>query len=325
MTATSPLGRLATMPESPHSGLIGVNAPVIQVRGLTKRYGATTVVSEVTFTVERGDVFGFLGPNGAGKSTVIAMLLGLIAPSAGTVELFGLGHEQRAAALTRVGAIIESPAFYPYLSGRDNLEVLARLRPAVTAQRVAEVLEIVGLTPASSKRYAHYSLGMKQRLGIGWTLLHDPDLLILDEPTNGLDPAGMAEIRHLITHLAAEGKTIFISSHLLHEIELICDRFAIIQQGRTVASGTVADLTQRGARLLIRVDEPTRATAVLRSIAGVGAIEQRDDGLLVAAPQVRPAVVNRALVEAGIAVDELRDAGNSLEHAFLELTSIAPN
>jgi ABC-2 type transport system ATP-binding protein len=313
------------MPASPRTRLATAHAPVIRVRGLTKRYNATTVVSDVTFTVERGDVFGFLGPNGAGKSTVIAMLLGLIAPSAGAIELFGCDHKRRALALERVGAIIESPAFYPYLSGRDNLRVLARLRSGVTEQRVVDVLEIVGLSTAASKRYAHYSLGMKQRLGIGWTLLHDPDLLILDEPTNGLDPAGMAEIRHLIEHLAADGKTIFISSHLLHEIEMICDRFAIIQHGRIVASGTVAELTQRGTRLLVRTDDTARAAEVLRASAGVRAVEERGGELLVTAPDVRPAVVNRVLIDAGFAVDELRDAGESLEQAFLALTSASLN
>ncbi len=313
------------MPESPGARQDRTAAPVIQVRGLTKRYAATTVVSDVTFAVERGDVFGFLGPNGAGKSTVIAMLLGLIAPSAGAIELFGFDPGQRAMALERVGAIIESPAFYPYLSGRDNLRVLGRMRSGVTELRVDEVLEIVGLSNAARKRYAHYSLGMKQRLGIAWTLLHDPDLLILDEPTNGLDPAGMAEIRHLIEHLAADGKTIFISSHLLHEIEMICDRFAIIQHGCIIASGTVAEMTQRGVRLLVRTDEPVRAAEMLRTIAGVCAVEERGYELLVTAPDVRPAVLNRALVEAGIAVDELRDAGESLEHAFLALTNASSN
>jgi len=294
---------------------------VVRAEGLSKRYGEHAAVSNVSFEVQRGDIFGFLGPNGSGKSTTIGMMLGLVQPSSGTIDLFGLGPERRAEGLARTGAIIESPAFYPYLSGRDNLKALAHLRPGVTDARIDEVLATVGLRDAARKRYSNYSLGMKQRLGIGWTLLHDPELLVLDEPTNGLDPAGMQEVRHLILRLAEEGKTIFISSHLLNEIEQVCDQVAIIQHGKIIASGPVSELVGASTRLLIRTDAPERALHIVRGIGGVERAELQGDHLTVVAPELRPASINAALVEGGIAVDELRMTRNTLEAAFLELTT----
>lgn len=296
---------------------------VIHAEGLTKRYGEVEAVRDVTFDVRRGEIYGFLGPNGSGKSTTIGMLLGLVAPTAGSIGLFGRSPEERESTLPRVGAIIESPAFYPYLSGRRNLQVLAQLRPGVTDQRVDEVIDLVGLSSAANRRYSGYSLGMKQRLGIGWTLLHDPELLVLDEPTNGLDPAGMLEVRHLILQLAAEGKTIFISSHLLNEIEQVCDRVAIIQRGRLIAEGWVDEMVNREPRLLVRVDAPERAREILRASFGVGDIAIDGDEVTVTASSLRPADVNAALVSAGLAVDELRTIQSSLEEAFLEITNQA--
>lgn len=293
---------------------------VVRAEGLTKRYGSFAAVAGVSFEVRRGEVFGFLGPNGSGKSTTIGMMLGLVEPTAGSVSLFGHGADDRAAGLARVGAIIESPAFYPYLSGYDNLRVLSHLRPGVTEARISEVLEIVGLRDAGRKKYSQYSLGMKQRLGIGWTLLHDPELLVLDEPTNGLDPAGMQEVRHLILRLATEGKTIFISSHLLNEVEQICDRVAIIQRGSIIAEGAVADLISRDQRLLIRATDPERAAELVSAMANVRSVERRGDELIVIAPDVRPAIINALLVGQGVEVDELRGMRNTLEEAFLELT-----
>jgi ABC-2 type transport system ATP-binding protein len=307
---------------------LGINATprkaretVVRAEGLTKRYGAHAAVSNVSFEVRRGDVFGFLGPNGSGKSTTIGMLLGLVEPSAGSVELFGLGVDRRSEGLARVGAIIESPAFYPYLSGRDNLRALAHLRVGITAARIDQVLETVGLKDAAGKKYGNYSLGMKQRLGIGWTLLHDPELLVLDEPTNGLDPAGMQEVRHLILRLAEQGKTIFISSHLLNEIEQVCDYVAIIQHGRIIADGPVAEIVGAGARLLVRTDAPLRALEIIRDVGGVERVETNGNELAITAPSVRPATINAALVQAGIAVDELRVTRNTLEEVFLDLTA----
>jgi ABC-2 type transport system ATP-binding protein len=298
------------------------NEPIIQANGLTKRYGSAEVVKDVSFEVRRGDVFGFLGPNGSGKSTTIGMLLGLVQPTSGSISLFGGTPEDRADGLARVGAIIESPAFYPYMSGRDNLKALGYLRPGVTNARIDEVLDIVGLREAASKKYGNYSLGMKQRLGIGWTLLHDPELLVLDEPTNGLDPAGMQEVRHLILRLAEQGKTIFISSHLLNEIEQVCDNLAIIQRGRIIATGSVTDLVGREQRLIVRTPHPDIATEVLSQIEGVERVERRGSGseLAITAPTVRPSLINALLVGAGVEVDELRLSQSTLEQAFLELT-----
>ena len=323
-TALATMASEVTPASPPHSDSADA---VIRVHALTKRYGPVTVVDGVTFTVSRGEVFGFLGPNGAGKSTTIGMLLGLIRPTAGQVDLFGRGPDQHALGLARTGAIIETPAFYPYLSGRDNLRALAQLRPGVTMKRVDAVLEVVGLQAAADKRFAHYSLGMKQRLGIGWSLLHDPDLLILDEPTNGLDPAGMREIRQLMVQLAEQGTTIFISSHLLHEVEQICNRVAIIQRGRVVADGFVRDLLQRDRKIVVRVDDPTRAAAVIHSVPGVRSVEgiETSTGQIeIDAPGVPPATINAALVGAGLAVDELGQTQASLEHVFLELTDHEP-
>ena len=294
---------------------------MIQADRLTKRYGAVTAVDDVSFEVRRGEIFGFLGPNGSGKSTTIGMLLGLVAPTAGSIGLFGRGPDERDATLPRVGAIIESPAFYPYLSGRQNLLALAHLRPGVSAQRIDEDIELVGLSGAADRKYSTYSLGMKQRLGIGWTLLHDPELLVLDEPTNGLDPAGMMEVRHLILQLAAEGKTIFISSHLLNEIEQVCDRVAIVQRGRLIAEGWVDELVNREPRLLVGVDAPERARDLVRTILPAAQVNVDGETLVITGAGVRPAELNAALVGVGIAVDELHTVQSSLEEAFLELTN----
>ncbi len=294
---------------------------VVRAEGLTKRYGQQNAVYEATFEVRRGEVFGFLGPNGSGKSTTIGMLLGLVEPTAGRFELFGMGPEQRSEALARVGAIIESPAFYPYLSGRDNLRVLGKLRPGVDDARIEEVLTIVGLSEAAGKKYKNYSLGMKQRLGIGWTLLHDPEFLVLDEPTNGLDPAGMMEVRQLIQRLAAGGKTIFISSHLLNEIEQVCDRVAIILHGKIIAEGYVDEIAGQKQHIRLQVDRPDEAVTILRGLDGVDSVKREHDELIVVAPAVRPSSLNLALVQAGIAVDEIRTSSNTLEQAFMELTN----
>ncbi len=294
--------------------------PVIEAEHLGKQYGTVRAVKDVTFTVRRRDVFGFLGPNGSGKSTTISMMLGLVAPTAGRIDLFGYGAERRSEALTRVGAIIESPTFYPYLSGRDNLRVLAKARPGVTNQQITEVLDLIGLGDAGSKRYKNYSLGMKQRLGIGATLLHDPELLVLDEPTNGLDPAGMLEVRHLIQRLAANGKTIFLSSHLLSEVEQVCNRVAILSKGEIMAEGSIAELSKRGHAVMVRAGNSDQAAEVLRTVNGVTKIERDGEFLVVSAPENVTPEINVALVQAGVPVFELRPAGNSLEQVFLQVT-----
>ncbi len=304
---------------SKQSGVDG-SEPVIKATHLSKHYGTVQAVKDVSFTVQRRDVFGFLGPNGSGKSTTISMMLGLVVPTAGHVDLFGFGEQRRSEALTRVGAIIESPTFYPYMSGRDNLRVLAQLRPGVSEQRITDVLEIIGLSDTGSKRYGNYSLGMKQRLAIGATLLHDPELLMLDEPTNGLDPAGMLEVRHLIQRLAANGKTIFLSSHLLSEVEQVCNRVAILRKGEIMVEGSIDELSERGQAIKVRVSDPERAIETLNKVNGVTKIERDGEYLIVTAAPSRTPDINVALVQADIAVFELRPAGNSLEQVFLSVT-----
>ncbi|MBB4761364.1 ABC transporter ATP-binding protein [Amorphoplanes digitatis] len=290
-----------------------MTAPV-ETRRLTKRYGAVTAVDALDLTVRAGEVYGFLGPNGAGKTTTLRMLLGLVRPTSGEVRLFGAPPGR----LDGVGALIEGPAFYPYLSGRDNLRVLAR-HAGVPADRIAAVLDQVELTGRARDRYATYSLGMKQRLGVAAALLKDPRLVVLDEPTNGLDPAGMADMRLLVRRLGAAGCTVLLSSHLMTEVQELCDRVGVIANGRLVAESTVAEL--RGDRTLRLVAAPLDAAAArARDLLGADAVRVTGDGLDLAVPPDRAAEVNAALVGAGIAVSELRACERSLEQAFFALT-----
>jgi ABC-2 type transport system ATP-binding protein len=284
---------------------------------LTKRYGDLTAVDAISLTVRPGEVYGFLGPNGAGKTTTLRMLLGLIRPTAGTVRLFGQPPGGRGH-LARVGALIEGPAFYPYLSGRENLRVLARYA-GVGPDRVRVVLEMVDLTARGGDRYATYSLGMKQRLGVAAALLKDPRLLILDEPTNGLDPAGMADMRALIRRLGASGCTVLLSSHLLGEVQQICDRVGVVSQGRLVAESTVAEL--RGTAHVRVVAEPLdRAVARAQALLGPERVRVVDSGLDLSIEPARAAWINGELVDAGLAVSELRLQERDLEQVFFELT-----
>jgi ABC-2 type transport system ATP-binding protein len=300
---------------------------VIRTRDLTKRYAKTLAVDGLTIEVPRGEVFGFLGPNGAGKTTTIAMLLGLVRPTSGQAEL--LGHDIRrdlGSALRRTGATIESPAFYPYLSGRGNLEVIARVLGGEALARMDTVLEQVGLSRRSRDRYRVYSMGMKQRLALGAALLNDPELLILDEPTNGLDPAGIQETRLLLRRLVDEqGKTVFLSSHLLHEVQQVCDRVVILQQGHVIAQGKVADLlrTQETVEVEVLEQEVDRATSVLTSQSWIKAVkcEGRRLHLQVSSEQTRR--VSEALAQAAIYPSELRRVTSTLEDLFLDLTGKA--
>ncbi|MEU4219732.1 ABC transporter ATP-binding protein [Actinoplanes sp. NPDC026623] len=290
-----------------------MTAPV-ETRRLTKRFGTATAVDSLDLTVRAGEVYGFLGPNGAGKTTTLRMLLGLVRPTSGEVRLFGLPPGR----LDGVGALIEGPAFYPYLSGRDNLRVTAH-HAGVPAARVAAVLDQVELTGRARDRYATYSLGMKQRLGVAAALLKDPRLVVLDEPTNGLDPAGMADMRLLVRRLGAAGCTVLLSSHLMTEVQELCDRVGILAGGRLVAESTVAEL--RGDRTLRLVATPLDAAAArARALLGTDAVRVTDGGLDLAVAPDRAAEVNAALVGAGIAVSELRTEERSLEQAFFALT-----
>jgi ABC-2 type transport system ATP-binding protein len=301
------------------------------LRGLTKSYGDQVVVDHLDLAIERGLLYGFLGPNGAGKTTTIRMLLGLVAPDRGEMELLGADARAGAPALLRVGALIEEPAFWPYLSGRRNLECFARAGdpPADRARRRAridDVLALVGLAGAASKRVRAYSQGMRQRLGIALALLGDPELLVLDEPTNGLDPQGMREIRMLLRRLADDGTTVFVSSHLLGEVEAMCDEVGVLVSGRLVAQGDPARLRARRQHLRIEVDDATRARALLERAGGVDIVEAPEGGRGGAILRVRlngrePATLNRLLVSQGVEVGALVPESESLEDVFLSLVA----
>lgn len=294
---------------------------IILTEELTKQFGKSTVVDRVNLDVQPGEVFGFLGPNGAGKTTTIGMLLGLIRPTSGRAIVCGhdIEHEPKQA-LQSVGAMIELPAFYPYLSGRDNLRVLA-IAGGLPETRITAVLELVELAERARDKFRAYSQGMRQRLGIAAALLHEPQLVILDEPTNGLDPAGQHEIRALIRRLAESGHTIFLSSHVLHEVEQICDRVAILKQGRIIAQGQVAELLHRGRGVIVRVvGDPTPAITLLRGVEWINGVEATEDGLLVNAPAERAAEINALLATNSILVAEIRAHETHLEDFFLEIT-----
>jgi ABC-2 type transport system ATP-binding protein len=291
---------------------------VVETHDLAKRYSERILaVDGLGLSVRRGEVYGFLGPNGAGKTTTLRMLLGLIRPTSGRALVLGAAPGSPEG-LRRLGALIETPTFYPYLSGRDNLRVLARYA-GTPETRIAPALAEVDLTSRAGDRFRTYSLGMKQRLGIAAALLKDPELLILDEPTNGMDPAGMAEMRPFIRSLGQGERTVLLSSHLMSEVEQVCDRVGVISRGRLVGEGTVDELRGRES-LWVRAHPLDEAERLLGSMRGVGDVARADGGLSVAAgPEAAPAI-NRALVQAGIAVSELRAERASLEKVFLELT-----
>jgi len=291
--------------------------PLVETSGLGKRYASITAVRDLNISVRRGEVYGFLGPNGAGKTTTLRMLLGLIKPSSGTAKV--LGEEPGSPdGLQGVGALVESPAFYPYLSGRDNLRVMARYC-GVSHQRVDEVLSQVELAGRARDKFKKYSLGMKQRLGVAAALLKDPELLILDEPTNGLDPKGMADMRALIRRVGHGERTVLLSSHLLGEVQQVCDRVGVIHKGELVTEGTVDEL-RGGGGILVKAEPLEEARKLAASLEWVeGAMIE--DGMLVldADPEKAPEI-NARLVSAGLRVSELRSVERSLEDAFLELT-----
>ena len=293
----------------------------ILTEGLTKRFGPRTVVDGVDLHVYPGEIFGFLGPNGAGKTTTIAMLLALVRPTSGRAMVLGYDvQRQPVQALRGVGAMVEAPSFYPYLSGRDNLRVLARADGQSDA-RVTAALDMVELTGHAGAKFKVYSQGMRQRLGIAAALLRDPQVVILDEPTNGLDPAGQLEIRELISTLAQSGRTIFLSSHMLHEVEQLCARVAILKDGRVIAMGAVDELLRRGRGVLVRVaGDRARALELLRGVDWISGVEPRADALLVDAPAGRAAEINELLTSHAIPVAEIRGYEARLEDFFLEVT-----
>jgi ABC-2 type transport system ATP-binding protein len=294
---------------------------VLRTKSLVKRFGSITAVDGLDLEVRRGEVVGLLGPNGAGKSTTIGMVLGLIRPTAGTAEVLGRDvRVRREDALAGVGAMLEVTSFYPYLSGRDNLVSVALLRGGGALARVEPLLARLGLAQRGGSKFRTYSLGMRQRLGIASTLLGDPALVILDEPANGLDPAGQREIRELIRELAGENRGVLLASHLLYEVEQVCDRVLVIKKGKLIASGTLAEVTRGGGSYFeIVVADKARAAQVLRGV-GIKEIRETPTGLDVDAEPERGAELNRALASAGLYASAIVPRASSLEDVFMELT-----
>ena len=293
---------------------------VIETNELSKRYGRVTAVDGLSLQVPRGHVFGLLGPNGSGKTTAMSMLLGLVKPTSGGFRLFGTGQPHREA-LRRIGAIIETPSFYPYLSGRRNLEYFQGVSGKGDRRELDELLDKVSLLQRANDRYQTYSLGMKQRLGIAYALLGDPELLFLDEPTNGMDPAGMAEIRDIIKQLGSEGRTILLSSHLLHEVELVCDSVAILAKGRLIAQGNVEDLVHPREQVQLRTTGNEQAHQILTSLDWVQGAVVENGHLVVTAPVERSWELTAALSRSQVYVTEMWPLQISLEEYFLDVTA----
>jgi ABC-2 type transport system ATP-binding protein len=301
--------------------------PAVETHGLTKRFGTNVAVDEVELLVPRGSAFGYLGPNGAGKTTLIRTLLGLTRAASGTMSLLGRPvPAQRRRALARVGAIVDEPRFHPHLTGQENLRLLAAARGGDADSRIAPSLARVGLAGRAGDKVASYSMGMRQRLGVAACLLGDPELLILDEPMNGLDPAGMHEMREMIQSLVEEGRTVMLSSHLLDEVERTCDAVAIVDHGRVIRQGPIDELT-RGTGTVVQVDcaEPARAAKLIDEAGIAAGATLTEGGLTVTLPagasRELVADINRQLVGAGIAVYGLQEIRTSLEDWFLSVTS----
>jgi ABC-2 type transport system ATP-binding protein len=297
---------------------------IIETRGITKRFGARPVVMDLDLTVPRGSAFGFLGHNGAGKTTSIRMLLGLTQADAGTMRISGRRvPEERAAVLARVGAMVEEPHFHRHLSGRENLRVAAAARGPEVAARIDGALRRVGLSDRADDRVRTYSQGMRQRLGVARCLLADPELLILDEPMNGLDPGGILEFRTMIGELTGEGRTVFLSSHLLDEVEKTCDAAAVIDRGRLIAQGPISELVRdEHNEFDIGCDDQHAALDLLDGHPDVATAHATPDGIRVTLAGVQGAAsVNARLVGAGISVSRLAPVRESLEERFLEMTS----
>ena len=303
------------------------NAPAVRTTGLTRRFGSHTAVDGVGLVVPRGAVYGFLGPNGSGKTTTIRMLLGLIAADEGEIAMFGQAMpDHLAQVLPRVGALIEGPAFHPYLSGHANLRRLdawdATADPRTSRTRIADALARVGLTAAADKRFRHYSLGMKQRLGLAAALLQPRDLLVLDEPTNGLDPQGTREVRHLVRDLAADGTTVLVSSHLLAEVEQVATHVGIMSGGRLLRQGTLAEVLADGAAVVRVTTADTDVAAASLTRLGLAAVEPDTVTQQVRARlgAVEPERVTAALVRDGVRVRGLSVERPDLEDLFVSLT-----
>lgn len=294
---------------------------VVETRGLTKRYGSVLAVDNLSLEVPKGGVFGLLGPNGSGKTTTLGMLLGLVRPTAGSIRLFDSdGTAPHDASLRRVGAMVETPTFYPYLSGRANLRYFQGIAGRDDPTEVDRLLDQVGLSGRADSKYSTYSLGMKQRLGIAYGLLGDPELLFLDEPTNGLDPAGMAEVRDLIRDLGIAGHTVLLSSHLLHEVEQVCQHVAILSRGRLIAQGSVRELLSVEGYMRLNTTDNDKAAKIVASLDWVTDVRSDDEALVVTAPPEHSWELTAALSEHGVYVSEMAHSRVSLEQYFLDLT-----
>jgi ABC-2 type transport system ATP-binding protein len=316
---------LSGLPTEPPAMTATIDGLALATRGLQKKYGSRVALTGLDLSVPAGIVYGFLGPNGAGKTTTMRLLTGLIHPDAGTIELLGapFGRRDRRR-LFDVGALIESPSFYPYLSARENLRALAATGAPTTPTRIEELLELVGLRERARDKVGNYSLGMKQRLGIAAALLSDPKLLLLDEPANGLDPAGIVAMRETLRHLASTGKTVFVSSHNLGEVQQLADIIGIIAAGRLVREGPIEQLLQDEGvvRVQVALDEVERAMAALRKLVPDEAVSRgspEEGWLSVKIEPNRAGEVNRTLALAGIFASGL-EAGSDLEALFLQLT-----
>ena len=295
--------------------------PPVEVRGLTKRYGELTAVDQVDLTVRDGDVFGYLGPNGAGKTTSLRMMLGLIRPTAGSVRLFGRDPQQSVAALEGVAGFVEAPQFYPYLPGMVNLRLLAALDGGDAESRIAEVLDVVELSDRAKDKVGGYSHGMRQRLGIAAALLRRPRLLLLDEPATGLDPGGMRDMRRLVRRLASEGMTVVLSSHLLAEVEELCNRVAIVRSGRVAYEGSLQELrSAAGLRFRLRTSDDRLAARICAAQPGIELEGEEQRLMLHADSEEAVAQLSQALVEGGALVLELSPQLATLEDLFFRLT-----
>jgi ABC-2 type transport system ATP-binding protein len=304
-----------------------MTAPIVEVDRLSKRYGRVRALNEISFSVAEGEVFGFLGPNGAGKTTTIRLLLGLQHPGGGTARIGG--HDcwtDHVAAAKLFGATLEQPALYGFLSGRDNLRLFARTLGPVDERQITKLLDLVGMTERANDKVKRYSMGMRQRLALAQAMLGKPRLLILDEPTNGLDPNGIHGLRILLRKLAEEGMTIFFSSHLLAEVEELCDRVVVLHRGEVKAAGPLSELMNvKGFQYRIDVSDVDEAMKVVRSLDGLtvepGTIK---DSILVSSDKDMARAINHALVSAGIGVDQLVHTQRGLEDVYIELTGVAP-
>lgn len=294
--------------------------PVLATYDLQKSFGSFKAINGIDLQVYAGEAFGLLGPNGAGKTTLIGMILGLLHPNSGTITLFGEPIDGAAPYLShRIGAMLERPAFYPHLSGWDNLRVFAKALGGVPEPKIVELLKFVGLNSRAQLKFSTYSSGLKQRLSLACALLTDPDLILLDEPTMGLDPSGIREVRDLIGELTAQGKTVFLASHILHEVEQICQRVAVINRGNLLAQGFINELVRQDNALRLQIADLTAGANHLASLADIGKVEIKEDHLLLEASMDQADKIREHLANVGIYPSRIEPQKSNLEDFFIDL------